>query len=137
VTDPHDEPAGDAARRAATLGPERGELDPTDALGAFLLEAMHQACTPQDPDGHVLAHTIDQSGGTLLVRGVLAGTPRRPGAVAAWLDQLPTDRAVLVAAVVSDRLAGMLARRGFRQHIWFDAAVDQFDTFAMYRSATP
>ena len=36
------------------------------------------------------------------------------GAVGAWLDGLPTDRRVVVPNVSSERLAGMLARRGFK-----------------------
>jgi hypothetical protein len=39
----------------------------------------------------------------------------RPGSgdVGRWLDTLPSDQTIWVSAVVSPRLAGMLARRGF------------------------
>lgn len=57
-------------------------------------------------------------GPVLEVAGIRAAEPRIPGAVGAWLDTLPTDRPVAVPFVVSDRLAGMLARRGFVE--WVD-----------------
>jgi hypothetical protein len=37
------------------------------------------------------------------------------GDVGRWLDQLPTDCLIRVPNVTSDRLKGMLSRRGFRE----------------------
>lgn len=37
------------------------------------------------------------------------------GAVGRYLDSLPTDRHIQFIAVTSDRLKGMLERRGFRE----------------------
>lgn len=51
----------------------------------------------------------------------------RPGRgdVGRFLDKLPRDMRVVFPAVISDRLVGMLARRGFREtidhdgeHVW-------------------
>jgi len=108
-----------------TPDPDRGELDPDDELDAILLEAMQRICEPVDPSGNVLAHVID-TGAWVEVRGVLAADPRRPGAVGAWLDQLPRDRKVIVPSVVSARLAGMLQRRGFTPCRWYDARIGEW-----------
>jgi len=51
--------------------------------------------------------------GMFELAGIRATTPRIPGAVGRYLDQLPQDQFVLVPFVVSDRLGEMLGRRGF------------------------
>ena len=56
----------------------------------------------------------------LEIRSILATNPRQPGAVGRYLDGLAHDRSIVVPAVVSDRLAGMLERRGFVRQLWWD-----------------
>lgn len=109
---------------------ERGELDPTSLFDQGLLEQMRQACRPVALG--VLAHVIDRVG-YVEVRGVMATDPRLPGAVGRWLDRLPRDRTVIVSAVVSDRLAGMLERRGFWPTHWWDPALGAWDVGAFVR----
>jgi hypothetical protein len=108
----------------------RNELDPSDPLDAVILAGMRSKATPV-AEG-VLAHVIVRRKWTE-VRAVIADTPRRPGAVGAWLDTLPADRKVVVPAVLSRRLAEMLARRGFTPESWWDDALDMADTGAMIR----
>jgi hypothetical protein len=55
--------------------------------------------------------------------------------VGRWLDTLPMDRKVVVPAVVSGRLAGMLARRGFEPRVWWDDVLMMEDEGAMVREA--
>ncbi len=108
------------------------ELDPEDSLDAWLLDAMRASSVPVNANGSVLAHVIERHA-WLEVRAVLASEPRVPGDVGRWLDTLPHDRTVVVAAVVSTRLAGMLQRRGFRQQVWWDKQVMRFDHGAWIR----
>jgi hypothetical protein len=95
-----------------------------------LFEMMRTKCVPV-ADG-VLAHVLD-NGVWVEVRGVLSDTPRIPGAVGRWLDTLPHDRRVIVPAVISDRLRGMLARRGFVEQRWYDHRIRIIDEGAMVR----
>lgn len=105
------------------------ELDPAVPTDALILAGLRSRCVPVAPG--VLAY-VETIAGAVIVRGVIATDPRIPGAVGAWLDALPTDRTVLVPAVVSPRLAGMLERRGFYPHLWVDPGVG-FDNAAMVR----
>jgi hypothetical protein len=109
------------------------ELDPRVLFDAMLLGAM-RGRSELVADG-VLAHVIDR-GNSIEVRAVLATEPRIPGAVGAWLDALPTDRTVVIPAVVSARLAGMLERRGFAHQPWYDHALDMPDEGTWIRRAT-
>jgi hypothetical protein len=112
----------------------RPELDPADPVDAAILAGLHAVCAPTPVEGCLAA--VELHDGVVVVRGVLAGEPHVPGAVGRWLDLLPRGRPVLVAAVVSGRLAGMLERRGFRPHLWMDPGIG-FDNAAMYRPAEP
>lgn len=105
------------------------EPDPSDPLDALLLSMMRDGCVP---DGDCLVHVLD-NGVWVEVRGIMAAEPRVPGAVGAWLDALPRDRRVIVPAVISARLAGMLRRRGFVAKRWYDHRVGNFDDGAMIR----
>jgi hypothetical protein len=111
--------------------PER-EMDPRDLVDGLLLSMMRARAIAVAPG--VLAEVIDD-GGPLEVRSVLADEPGVPGAVGRWLDTLPRDRKVIVPAVVSPRLAGMLVRRGFARRRWFDARVGNHDDGAYIREA--
>lgn len=99
------------------------ELNPLKTIDGMLLRGMREASVPV-ADG-VLAHVQDQ-GSSLIVRAVLAGRPRIPGAVGRWLSSLYGERPVVVPAVVSSRLAGMLDRRGFRRQTWWDPWTNMF-----------
>lgn len=89
--------------------------EPEEQLDQALTKAMDRVCRPLAPG--VEGVTVDRPGDTLEVSAIRATTPRIPGAVGLWLDDLPRDRPVYVPWVVSDRLARMLARmlarRGF------------------------
>lgn len=112
---------------------ERSELDPADPIDRALLVRMH-ASSGLVADG-VLAHVVERRKWTE-IRAVLADHPRIPGAVGRWLDTLPADRKVIVPAVVSARLAGMLERRGFAAEPWWDDTLDMADVGAMIRRPT-
>lgn len=60
--------------------------------------------------------------GRLEIGGVRADV-EGSGAVGRYLDALPRDRKIVVPYVTSDRLAGMLARRGFVPRQRFDPTV--------------
>jgi hypothetical protein len=109
----------------------RSELDPTVPSDALILAGLRSLCVPTSEPG-CLAH-VEVRVDMLIVRGILAADPRVPGAVGRWLDKLPLDLPVLVPAVASPRLAGMLERRGFRPHLWMDPGIG-FDNAAMYRA---
>lgn len=110
----------------------RGELNPRDPLDVMIVEGMLSR-SEVVADG-VLAHVVDR-GKWIEVRAVMAGGPRIPGAVGRWLDTLPRDRKVVVPAVVSRRLAGMLSRRGFEARVWWDDTLSMEDEGAMVREA--
>jgi hypothetical protein len=57
---------------------------------------------------------IHEVAGMLVIPSVIAERPGS-GDVARWLDTLPRRRGVVFVEVMSDRLAEMLARRGFRR----------------------
>jgi hypothetical protein len=114
--------------------PDRPELDPNNPGDALILRGLRVTCVPTHMAG-VLAHVDRSADGTFIVRGVITAEPRIPGAVGRWLDWLPRDRTVLVPAVVSGRLAGMLERRGFRPHLWLDPEVGTYDNGAYRREA--
>jgi hypothetical protein len=114
------------------IDPLRPELDPAQPVDAQILAGLRATCRPTTIEG-CLAF-VEEGHEALIVRGVLAAEPRVPGAVGRWLDLLPRDVAVIVPAVVSGRLAGMLERRGFRPHLWMDPGVG-FDNAAMRREA--
>lgn len=59
----------------------------------------------------VLGYTVEQ-GGALYVPFIMAET-EGSGDVGRYLDSLPTDRSVRFPNVTSDRLRGMLYRRGY------------------------
>jgi hypothetical protein len=58
---------------------------------------------------------IDDSNPSELVIGGVRAVKEGNGSVGAFLDSLPADRRVAVPHVTSDRLAGMLTRRRFRE----------------------
>jgi hypothetical protein len=68
---------------------------------------------------------VDSDGDTVVVMWLRAET-EGSGDVGRWLDGLPTDRLVKVVAVTSDRLAGMLERRGFVQRMVLMPAADDW-----------
>lgn len=111
---------------------QRPEMDPGDELDGLLLSLMHERAVPLNASGSVVGEVLD-NGVWIEVRSVIAGDPRVPGDVGRWLDTLPLDRKVIVPAVVSGRLAGMLERRGFSPERWYDARVGNFDDGAMVR----
>jgi hypothetical protein len=91
-------------RLAHPPGAAVNTLDPiTDAM-------QRRIVSPVAPG--VEALLVDH-GDVLEIPAIRAADLRIAGAVGAWLDTLPTDRTVIVPFVVSDRLAGMLERRGF------------------------
>lgn len=102
----------------------------SDLLDELLFELMRAKCIPV-ADG-VLADVLD-NGVWVEVRGVMASEPRVPGAVGRWLDMLPTDRRVIVPAVISERLEGMLDRRGFKRRRWWDQRLSLWDDGAWFR----
>lgn len=113
----------------------RQNLDPdSDGFDRVLIDAMLTVCRPVAYG--VLADVYD-NGGWVNVRGVLASTPRVPGAVGDWLDTLPKDRRVIVWAVTSRRLAEMLQRRGFTCCVRFDQMMNLWDAGAMVRDGQP
>lgn len=65
------------------------------------LAAGVQGVTFSDPDGALVINWI-------------AAEHEGSGDVSRYLDALPTDRTVRVVGVTSDRLAGMLDRRGYK-----------------------
>jgi hypothetical protein len=114
------------------VGPPHDELNPDDQTDGGLLDAMRSKAVPVTDSGSVLAH-IEDHPNELVVRTVLAGEPRTPGDVGRWLDSLPRQHRVVVPAVVSARLYGMLQRRGFNQQHWWDDRLGIFDHGAMIR----
>ena len=66
----------------------------------------------------VLGYTVEVEG-ALWIPFLMADRPGH-GDVGRYLDDLPRDRAVKVPNVLSDRLAGMLRRRGFRERTEYD-----------------
>lgn len=109
----------------------RRELDPLGGpLDVFLLAKMTEA--PVVAPG-VRADYRD-NGCWFSLRSVIRDPDDyRPGAVGAWLDTMPTDRRCIVWAVVSDRLAGMLRRRGFSAVRRFDSHLGLWDDGAFVR----
>lgn len=79
-------------------------------IDALIEQAMDEKCTEVAPG--VDAWIVEDLGQVeiLAVRAQREGT----GAVGRWLDSLPRTLKVTVPNVTSDRLAGMLERRGFR-----------------------
>lgn len=71
----------------------------------------------------VVGYTVEDDDGLWLplIYAVAEGS----GAVGAWLDSLPTDRRVIVPNVISARLEGMLARRGFVERVLPVSAEDE------------
>lgn len=59
----------------------------------------------------VLGYSLDTPTGIYI--GVISADTPGSGDVGRYLDSLPHDRRVVVPNVLSDRLAGMLERRGF------------------------
>lgn len=57
---------------------------------------------------------VSIEGGVMLIK-MLGAETEGSGDVGRWLDTLPRDRPVRAVTVTSDRLAGMLKRRGFVQ----------------------
>jgi hypothetical protein len=121
--------------REPPIPPPDRELDPADQLDRQLLDLMREGSEPVTPDGSVFARVIDTDA-ELVIRSVLAGESRIPGAVGAWLDRLPRNRRVVVPAVASARLYGMLQRRGFHQGSWYDIQLGMFDRSSMIREPT-
>jgi hypothetical protein len=93
------------------------ELDPDDVFDRALLAEMVDGSELVAPG--VLAMVLPWES-SMEIRAILATDPRIPGAVGRWLDGLPRDRPVVVPAVTSPRLAGMLERRGFEHRRWYD-----------------
>lgn len=59
----------------------------------------------------VRGHAFEENGELWIT--VLVAEVEGAGDVARYLDGLPADRRIVVPTVISGRLAGMLARRGF------------------------
>ncbi len=115
-----------------TIHGRRGELDSSEPIGSIILQMMRDQ-TRMVAIG-VRALVVDRPG-HLEIRGVMAADDRLPGAVGKWLDGLPRDRDVVVPAITSDRLAGMLERRGFEPETWWDPDLNSWDKGAMIRRA--
>lgn len=68
-------------------------------------------------------------GDTIYVPVILA-TEEGSGAVGRFVDSLPTDKTVVFSSTLSDRLAGMLTRRGFHYEArYFPEAEEYVDCF--------
>jgi hypothetical protein len=65
----------------------------------------------------VMGYTVDHDGALCIP--LIWSTEEGKGHVGRYLDSLPRDRIVRVPNVISGKLAGMLARRGFVQEMEF------------------
>lgn len=68
---------------------------------------------------------VETEGDTIVVMWVRAEV-EGSGAVGRWLDSLPTDRKIKMIGVVSERLRGMLERRGYVQRMVLMPAADEW-----------
>lgn len=82
----------------------------------------------------VLGFIRDMVEGPLIIPMVIA-KHQGAGDVGRWLDGLAQDRTIIVPAVVSDRLAGMLLRRGFQERDCYAADENEMtDCLVRFRS---
>lgn len=116
------------------LPPEaRHDMSPSDPFDKMLYEMMVLASVEVAPG--VRADVYD-NGAWVEVRAILADPENRVrGAVGAWLDSLPRDRRVIVPAVTSRTVCGMLLRRDFECVVRWDDKVGMWDEGAMTREA--
>jgi hypothetical protein len=79
-------------------------------IDSFVERVMDEFCVEVAPG--VDAWIVEEPGQVqiLAIRAQRQGS----GAVGRWLDSLPRTQVVVIPNVTSDRLAGMLERRGFR-----------------------
>lgn len=80
-----------------------------DVLDAAIADAMDRHNVPIAPGVEGIEHDFGAVFEVASIRAVTEGS----GAVGAYLDRLPRHRTVIVPFVTSDRLRGMLERRGF------------------------
>ena len=90
--------------------------DLDDLLDQAIAAAMDRHHLPIGPGVEGIEHDFGTVFEVASIRAVTEGC----GAVGAYLDRLPRDRTVIVPFVVSERLAGMLERRGFTTPDTFD-----------------
>lgn len=90
--------------------------DLSDLLDQAITEAMDRHNVPLAPGVEGVVHHFGDIFELASIRAVTEGS----GAVGAYLDRLPRDRTVIVPFVVSERLVGMLERRGFTTPDTFD-----------------
>ena len=83
--------------------------DLDDLLDQAIAAAMDRHHVPIAPGVEGIEHDF----GTIFELASIRAITEGSGAVGAYLDRLPRDRTVIVPFVVSERLAGMLERRGF------------------------
>lgn len=74
--------------------------------------ALYVPAAAEEMAPGVLAIAYPVNGDELRITWVSAVNPGS-GEVGHWLDTLPLDQTIWVSAIVSDRLTGMLGRRGF------------------------
>jgi len=95
-----------------------------DHLNALITLTLHTETVPVAPGVRAWIKD-DGPPGEMLLLGVLAEV-EGSGDVGRWLDALPRDRKVAVPNVTSERLAGMLERRGFRKRRRYDEHLDDW-----------
>lgn len=88
-------------------------MDGIDALIDAMMDVVNTPLT-EGVEGWVV-----EENGELQIRALRA-TNEGNGAISRYLDSLPHDRKVVVVLVVNEKLAAMLARRGFIERERFD-----------------
>lgn len=84
-------------------------LDPLAEITDRLSDAMFASLPEVAPGVHAAVRALPDHMEVVAIRAAVEGD----GRVGRWLDRLPTEHEVWVPLVTSERLAGMLRRRGF------------------------